>query len=252
MGCKSEGIRPTKDCSIYKKQALIFHPDKNVDCNDEATEKMKELLNFCPSGQTDKLNDTGINPLYSEITNKTHETMEQILKDLIENCKYELSDEDYNDIIRYSNGKFTNLDILNDKPLENGIEVLINLNHRINYENGELDESIDKKIPNINTIIKNLNFIKKTFNRQLKRETDRVKICMRQKILGYIDEYNSDIDRLLEGKTIKYSTIHTGSSKKSKRTKKKKRGGKPKKKKTKSKSKSKYKYKSKSKSKSRK
>jgi ribonuclease BN (tRNA processing enzyme) len=102
----------------------------------------------------------------------------------------------------------------------------INLNHRINYENGELDESIDKKIPNINTIIKNLNFIKKTFNRQLKRETDRVKICMRQKILGYIDEYNSDIDRLLEGKTIKYSTIHTGSSKKSKRTKKKKRGGK--------------------------
>ena len=248
MGCKSEGIRPKKDCSIYKKQALIFHPDKNVDCNDEATEKMKELLNYCPSGQTDKLNDTGINPLYSEITNKTHETMEQILKDLIENCNYELSDEDYNDITRYANGTFTNLDILNDKPLENSIEVLINLNHRINYENGELDESIDKKIPNINTIIKNLNFIKKTFNRQLKRETDGVKICMRQKILGYIDEYNSDIDRLLEGKTIKYTTIHTGSSKKSKRTKKKKRGGKGKDK-SKSRSKSKGKGKSKRKKK---
>ena len=47
---------------------------------------------------------------------------------------------------------------------------------------------------------------------------------MRQKILGYIEDYNSEIDRLLEGKTIKYTTVHTGSSKKSKRTKKKGRG----------------------------
>lgn len=244
MGCKSKGIRPTKDCSIYKKQVLIFHPDKNVDCNDEATEKMKELLNYCPYGQTDKLNNTNINPLYSEITNKTHETMDQILKDLLENCNYESSDENYKNRIRYVKGTFINLDILNDKALENSIKILTDLNHRINYENGELDESIDQKIPSINTIIKNLNFIKKTFNRQLKKETDEVKICMRQKILGYIDEYNSDIDRLLEGRTIKYTTIHTGSSK-SKRTKKsrkkkggkksrKKKGSKKKKKKTKS------------------
>jgi len=174
MGCKSKGIRPTKDCSIYKKQALIFHPDKNVDCNDEATEKMKELLNYCPYGQTDKLNNTNINPLYSEITNKTHETMDQILKDLLENCNYESSDENYKNRIRYVKGTFINLDILNDKALENSIKILTDLNHRINYENGELDESIDQKIPSINTIIKNLNFIKKTFNRQLKKETDEV------------------------------------------------------------------------------
>ena len=240
MGCKSKDIRPTKDCSIYKKQALIFHPDKNVDCNDEATEKMKELGKYCPHGQTDKLMDTNINPLYSEIINKTYETMDQILKDLLENCNYESSDENYKGRIRYVKGAFINLEYLNDKPLENSINILTDLNHRINYENGELDESIDQKIPSINIIIKHLNFIKKTFNRQLNRETDQVKICMRQKILGYIEDYNSDIDRLLEGRTIKYTTIHTGSSKSKRRKKsRKKKGGKKSKKKKNKKGKSK-------------
>jgi len=50
--CPSEGINPVKcnNKKDYFKQALIFHPDKNKDCQVEATDKFQRLQNLCESG----------------------------------------------------------------------------------------------------------------------------------------------------------------------------------------------------------
>jgi flagellar biosynthesis GTPase FlhF len=47
-GCPSKDINPVQCDKIntYKKQALLFHPDKNFNCNDEAIEKMQKLNNM--------------------------------------------------------------------------------------------------------------------------------------------------------------------------------------------------------------
>jgi len=49
--CPSEGINPVKcnNKKDYYKQSLIFHPDKNKDCQLEATDKFQRLQNLCES-----------------------------------------------------------------------------------------------------------------------------------------------------------------------------------------------------------
>lgn len=47
QGCPSHGIIPSSDCEHYKKQSLVFHPDKNPNCRDSATRKMKRLNSYC-------------------------------------------------------------------------------------------------------------------------------------------------------------------------------------------------------------
>jgi hypothetical protein len=46
VGCPSHNKEPImcKSRNDYLKQSLIFHPDKNVNCKDEATEKFKKLI----------------------------------------------------------------------------------------------------------------------------------------------------------------------------------------------------------------
>jgi hypothetical protein len=46
--CPSENKEPILDCDnkIYKEQALIFHPDRNRDCQKEAAEKFNKLREF--------------------------------------------------------------------------------------------------------------------------------------------------------------------------------------------------------------
>lgn len=48
-GCPSKGKKPQscKTKKEYLKQTLIFHPDKNIDCQDRSTEKFKKLQNLC-------------------------------------------------------------------------------------------------------------------------------------------------------------------------------------------------------------
>ena len=47
--CPSKGKKPQpcKTKKEYLKQALIFHPDRNFDCKEKATEKFKKLQNLC-------------------------------------------------------------------------------------------------------------------------------------------------------------------------------------------------------------
>lgn len=46
--CRSKDINPVKcdEKNTYKKQALLFHPDKNRSCDHEATAKMQKLNNM--------------------------------------------------------------------------------------------------------------------------------------------------------------------------------------------------------------
>jgi hypothetical protein len=46
-GCPSKGFQPSKDCKTYRKQSLVFHPDKNINCRDAAEKKMKKLNDYC-------------------------------------------------------------------------------------------------------------------------------------------------------------------------------------------------------------
>ena len=48
-GCPSKGKKPQscKTKKEYLKQALIFHPDKNIDCQTRSTNKFKKLQNLC-------------------------------------------------------------------------------------------------------------------------------------------------------------------------------------------------------------
>lgn len=48
-GCPSKGKKPQscKTKKEYLKQALIFHPDKNIDCQERSTEKFKKLQKLC-------------------------------------------------------------------------------------------------------------------------------------------------------------------------------------------------------------
>ena len=52
MRCSSHSKEPINNCSTYRMQALLFHPDKNPNCIDESTLKFKKLTRMCPSGQT--------------------------------------------------------------------------------------------------------------------------------------------------------------------------------------------------------
>ena len=47
--CPSKGKKPQscKTKKDYLKQTLIFHPDRNFDCQEKATEKFKKLQNLC-------------------------------------------------------------------------------------------------------------------------------------------------------------------------------------------------------------
>ena len=47
--CPSKGKKPQscKTKKEYLKQTLIFHPDRNFDCKEKATEKFKKLQNLC-------------------------------------------------------------------------------------------------------------------------------------------------------------------------------------------------------------
>jgi uncharacterized protein YjbI with pentapeptide repeats len=47
-GCPSDGLKPSNNCTKKKQQSLVFHPDKNPACADEATAKMKVLNALCP------------------------------------------------------------------------------------------------------------------------------------------------------------------------------------------------------------
>ena len=45
--CPSEGKEPTCEADKQREERLLFHPDKNLGCKDEATEKFKFLNNKC-------------------------------------------------------------------------------------------------------------------------------------------------------------------------------------------------------------
>ena len=47
--CPSKGLKPTKDCSLRKMQSLIFHPDKNPGCPNDAVPKFQKLNEWCPT-----------------------------------------------------------------------------------------------------------------------------------------------------------------------------------------------------------
>jgi hypothetical protein len=56
--CPSQSLEPVpcKNDSDYRRQALIFHPDKNSYCRENATEKFKRLNEICrPSQSTQRL-----------------------------------------------------------------------------------------------------------------------------------------------------------------------------------------------------
>ena len=48
--CKSDGLKPyfCKSKKDYRNQLLLFHPDHNLECKDDATRKFQDLYNiFC-------------------------------------------------------------------------------------------------------------------------------------------------------------------------------------------------------------
>ena len=56
--CPSQSLEPVpcKHDSDYRRQALIFHPDKNSSCRENASEKFKRLNELCrPSQSTERL-----------------------------------------------------------------------------------------------------------------------------------------------------------------------------------------------------
>jgi len=50
-GCRSAEKEPENNCDTYKQQALLFHPDKNLTCIEEANKKFQKLKGFCPEGK---------------------------------------------------------------------------------------------------------------------------------------------------------------------------------------------------------
>ena len=59
QNCRSQGKEPEPDmCSNYRKNSLIFHPDRNFGCQDVASEKFKRLNNMChPEEEKESIND---------------------------------------------------------------------------------------------------------------------------------------------------------------------------------------------------
>ena len=49
QSCNSYGNQPTKcdEKNNFRKQALLFHPDKNYTCKNSATKKFFELTKLC-------------------------------------------------------------------------------------------------------------------------------------------------------------------------------------------------------------
>jgi len=47
IGCPSRGLKPARDCAKYKKQSLVFHPDKNTSCPEDSSAKLKLLNQWC-------------------------------------------------------------------------------------------------------------------------------------------------------------------------------------------------------------
>ena len=78
QNCPSQGKEPEPepDCSNYKQQSLIFHPDRNIACIDDAKKKFQELNNKCNNEDDDEEN---INSYFNELNNLFEKLPEKLL-----------------------------------------------------------------------------------------------------------------------------------------------------------------------------
>jgi hypothetical protein len=202
MSCKSDGINPTRDCSKYHKQALIFHPDKNRGCTEEATQKFQMLENFCPHGKTDKTNKQILNenPIMIELNEKSDIKKNEILQFIIDNC-----DVDVNIIG-------------SDRLVVNALNIFKNMYMRFYYINdGIIDREVNSNIASGLSINRNFKvFLEKTLPRKMNRIEDEDQLCIYETLLNIMNLLQNDLNFVLNNSLV-------GGKKKKKKTIKKKK-----------------------------
>ena len=201
MSCKSNGIQPSRDCSKYKKQALIFHPDKNHDCKEEADEKFKILQNYCPSGKTTRTAKQVFkqNPIMIELNEKSNMKRDEILQIIIDNCNVDV-----------------NL-ILKDRQVDNVLNIFKNMYMRYYYIQDNIqDEEVNSNIADSLSINRNFKvFLEKTLPRKMKRIENEDQLCIYETLLSVMETLQNDLNYVLDNSLI-------GGKKKKKMSKKKK------------------------------
>lgn len=206
--CKSKDKEPSKDCSKYKKQSLIFHPDKNSDCPEESAEKFKKLQNYCPNGQKTK-NAKQVfqeNPVMIELNEKSNNKKSEILQTIIDNCNV-----DPNKVLR-------------DRQLDNALNIFKNMYMRYYYIKDNINDiEVDSNIPDGLSINRNFKvFLEKTIPRKMNRIKDEEQLCIYETILNVMGTLQNDLDFVLDN-----SLLGGKKKKKLSRKKTKKRGGTP-------------------------
>ena len=199
MFCKSNGFQPSRDCSKYKKQALIFHPDKNRDCKEEADEKFKILQNYCPSGNTTRTAKQVFkqNPIMIELNEKSNMKRDEILQTIIDNCNVDV-----------------NL-ILKDRQVDNVLNIFKNMYMRYYYIQDNIqDEEVNSNIADSLSINRNFKvFLEKTLPRKMKRIENEDQLCIYETLLSVMETLQNDLNYVLDNSLI-------GGKKKKKKKKK--------------------------------
>ena len=213
MNCKSKGVHPSRDCSIFRKQALIFHPDKNLDCKEEAQEKFKLLQNYCPFGKTTRTAEQVFtqNPIMKKLKDKSSIKKDEILQTIINNC-----------------GVDSKL-ITKDKQVNNVLNIFKNMYMRYYYIKDNInDEEVNSNINDSFSISRNFKvFLEKTLPRKMERIKNVDQLCIYETLLGVMKTLVSDLNYILEnsligGKKKKKMSKKKMSKKKKKMSKKKK------------------------------
>ena len=186
--CKSKNIEPSRDCSKYKKQTLIFHPDKNLDCEEDARKKFQKLGQYCPSGQQEKTIKHTIkeNPTMLLLEDMSNMKRDELLQSIIDKCNIDV------DLI------------LGDRQVENMLNIFKNMYMRYYYIKENIDDSdVDSNIQDALSINRNFKvFLEKTIPRKLKRIKDDNQICIYETILVIMGSLESDLNYILDNSLV--------------------------------------------------
>jgi len=183
--CPSENKEPTMplNANDYKTQALLFHPDKNLDCVDDSTKKFQklnelyqEMKDADESNESNKKNITNVVDVFNDSMlymcirgrKKFSQTLKQKLAGILNkiiNRLYEIAnaqniiddEEEISPTFLETKGETNNFDIREyEKNISNKLNELKDKVEELEIQKKELDKKKDENIENINQNLKNM------------------------------------------------------------------------------------------------
>ena len=180
--CPSENKEPTMplNANDYKTQALLFHPDKNLDCVDDSTKKFQKLNELYQemkeADESNKKNITNVVDVFNDSMlymcirgrKKFSQTLKQKLAGILNkiiNRLYEIAnakniiddEEEIAPTFLETKGETNNFDIREyEKNISNKLNELKDKVEELEIQKKELDKKKDENIENINQNLKNI------------------------------------------------------------------------------------------------